>query len=215
VESKILDDRPPDADGWLSVVIGAAEAGEAIGMSSALAAQSGLAERGIAAAYEFSGQWAAGMGVTFSADALTQFQTAGVKALTVYSHVFQFSIDLAAIGSLQEQTDGIIDITVVLTPVAELSAEAAAVIGGRAVYEMRVYYEVQDEAYPIVDLGDGTMTWCIAYQPQRNENAANIKAVFVEDDGSPWVMQDSVYADGWVMWTDSCCSAVCGVGYKE
>ena len=201
-------------DGWLYITIDELLAGGAIDYANSEADRIAITQNGVAVTFETDAEWTAGFSCTLTAEALALLEAEGVKSLTVRSGPFWYSFDLAAVASLTGQSGGS-DITIVVTPATGLSEGFAALIDGRAVFNVSTTYMLGDTAQRIADLDDGLMTLGIAYQSRNGESVANVKAITQDADGAPWIVPESEYSTDWVTWADTRCSMTCGVGYQE
>ncbi|MCL2544440.1 MAG: Ig-like domain-containing protein [Clostridia bacterium] len=210
----------PGSDGRLSAIIDEDAVSSAIGRADKEAERKRETDGGIALVFEYSGDWTSEMNVTITADALALMQAEGILSVVVRTLHFQYSIDYAAIASLTEQCGGN-DVTILITPVTELSEEAAALVGTRPMFKVTLYYidADQDEPEPvestITNLDAGQVMWGIAYARSREEHADSVFAVIMDENGDTRIVPSFTWAEGWVMWADTQCSMVCGVGHQQ
>ncbi|SHI86025.1 S-layer homology domain-containing protein [Lutispora thermophila] len=200
---KILRDKP-DEKGNLTINITNEMVKE--GISEVKKKWSGRESYGIALAFDNISEGIKTMTVTIEASAIDNLVSQGISNLTIQCVIYRITLDEKAIKMLDSQSTG--NVTITVTPY-KVSGMAATVIGNRPVFEI-IFRDGNGKE--IVAFGSGTITRGIRYNPASGENKGNLFIVKVTDHGIEW-MGNSVYEEGWMMWSGSS-NSVYGVGYK-
>ncbi|MEA4971434.1 MAG: MBG domain-containing protein [Candidatus Pelethousia sp.] len=124
--------------------------------------------------------------------ALQSLVTAAVNQLAINGAPVSLGLNQSALQSIQSQASG--GITIGMTPVTGLSAQAQSMIGSRPVYEITISYKDQNgETQNITSLGSGTATLAFPYVPGRNEATGYLFGAYVDVNGNASRISGSVY----------------------
>ena len=174
-------------------------------------------------AVKVSGETADGIAVAFIASnpgryeslvaliepgAIERLKEADVKYVKIGSAIIDITLDAKAITEIDKQTTG--DVTVSAMKQEKLSEAAKALIGSRPAFDITI----KDSKGAVVsDLKGGKATIGITYKAADAEKTGSLLAVYVDKNGKPTLLANSLYDNGRLVFERGSLSTY-GVGYK-
>ena len=156
----------------------------------------------------------AGVQITLKADALDKLVSSGVKRFTIDTDsMADFGFMLDTLKELNRQTTG--DLILKMKKIAVTSQEVETAIGNRPVYDITLW-EVKNGKETAVNLSGKTVSIAIPYTPAANEQAGNLYAVYVDENGNvQWLTKSSYDADQKAVIFVAEHFSIYGIGYKN
>lgn len=122
-------------------------------------------------------------------------------------------MDLDAVREINSQAYSDVNITAIRTGSDKLNEEARRAIGPRPVFNLKVNYGSRQQ---VQNFGTGSVSVAIPYTLGENEKAENVKAVYVDENGKVYWLENSVYdsVEKVLRFSTNHFSSY-GVGYKQ
>ena len=205
----------PDKNGNTSIDGNAVQ--DAINKATADAKKNGTTANGIAVTVPIQNAAdAKNLTITIKAQTLKKLVTAKVRRFEIATNGLpSFGFTLDTLKMLNAQSKGG-DLILRVSKAAVTSAEAKAAIGTRPVYEFSLVYVTGGKETPLTDWQDKTVSVKLPYTPAANEQAGNLYAVYVDENGKvQWLTKSSYDADQKAVIFEAQHFSIYGVGYKN
>jgi|GEM_PF-620275 len=102
----------------------------------------------------------------------------------------EISLDLDAVEEISKQARTDVNVTATRTDSSKLTGDAEKAIGNRPAFDLKMNYGSDRQ---VKNFGDGRVTVTIPYTLGENEQAENICAVYIDENGKLHWLTDSVY----------------------
>ena len=114
--------------------------------------------------------------------------SAGISSLDINGSPVQVSFNEKALAEIQKKSTG--NISIVIAPKTNYSAEAKKIISSRPVYDITVSY---GSGKKVTNFGKGIVTVSIPYRLDKNEAVGGLYAVYVDAKGKATRITGSAY----------------------
>jgi hypothetical protein len=165
---------------------------------------------GVYLSYGDDGVWQGGLDLLIRHAVLQRLQDAGIAHFTVYTNFSWVSFDAAAIADLLQSTVG--DVQVLVTP-TYLGEQAESLMGERPAYNISIEYKENGQTRFFGRFPTGEISCGFPYVPAAWEQTGCLYIACVGMDGTPRLVQNSSYRDGWMIWQNNVCG-IYGTAYK-
>lgn len=163
---------------------------------------------GIGVGFDLSGTDYGNIIGTIDRAALEALKEAGVRYVQFTSQVLNLTMDLKTIEAILQQTTG--NVTFSAVKPEYLSDEEKSLLGNRPVFDITIQGA---EGVNVSTLNGGMVIIGIPYQPAATEKTGCIYGIYVDETGSPHLLDQSSYNNGQVIFRRNSLSRY-GVGYK-
>lgn len=186
----------------------------AVAKAKASAKTNGKAENGISVELNVAmPNGTTSISAVFSEETLNTLVSEGVASLKISGSPVAITFDKKALAEIKNQAVG--DISITISPNANLSALAKQMIGTRPVYDLTLKYVKDGEEISVSNFGGGTVIVSVPYIPQADEVVGGLFAVYVDENGTPTKIAGSIYdADSESIVFKTTHLSLYGIGYS-